>query len=509
MHQKPSPKILLSAAAGTVFEWYDFFIYSSLAIFFSKVFFPANNDLASFLIVLATLGVGLIVRPIGAMLFGRFGDLVGRKKTFMATIVLMGAATTAIGLVPGFSTIGWFAPIAIVILRICQGLALGGEYGGSITYISEHTSKKNRGFYSSMIQSTVVIGFILTFVVVLLTKQFIEPKAFAEWGWRIPFLLSSVLLVASVYIRKQLSESPEFDELVKTNQRSTSPLSDVVTDSSNRKWALILLAILAGQGVVSYITQVNVIFFLTSVLSVDVEVAFTMIMISLILSVPIMIFLGWLSDKIGRIKIILFGFVVTITTIYPLYHGLTHFANPELETAQRTISVVINSTNECQINLIMPQTTECARVKEFFAKKGVMYSNDVGSDMVFINGKAVQMNVAVVKEKLYEAGYPVTANIELVNKPVVILLLTILLSYMSMCYAPIGALMAEAFPTKVRFSATSTVSAIGNGWFGGMLPLIVMIITSLSGNIYYGLWYPIAVICIAVAVCINYWTDLE
>ena len=510
---KPSTKIMLATSAGTVFEWYDFFIYSSLAIFFSKVFFPVGNDVASFLIVLATLGVGLLVRPLGAMIFGRLGDLIGRKKVFMTTIVLMGISTCLIGTVPGFAAIGWAAPIIIVILRILQGLALGGEYGGAVTYITEHTEKANRGFYSSFVQSTVVVGFILTFAVVLAVKTLVPAEQFADWGWRIPFLLSSLFLVISVVVRSTLVESPEFEKIYKANETSTRPLTEVFTQPENRKWFLILLGMLAGQGVVSYITQVYVIFFLTKVLNINVDVAFQMIIISLFASAAMIVTVGWLSDKVGRLKLIVLGLVLTTLTVMPLYQGLVHYANPALEKAQKEVNVVLSSSSNCSFNMLTAQTNECAKFKEFFSKNGVIYTFVPTGDAttVTVNNIATSYNKfdqVVLSKSLTDANFPMKAKLEDINKPMVITILVILLFYMALCYAPIGALMSEMFPTRVRFSAISTVSAVGNGWFGGMLPLIVSTMIAYSGDIYFGLWYPIIVTGISSIVCIIFYNQL-
>ncbi|MBA4097735.1 MAG: MFS transporter [Rhodospirillum sp.] len=496
-------KVVFASSLGTVFEWYDFYLYATLAPFFAALFFPKENATAALLAAFATYAAGFLVRPFGAIVFGRIGDLVGRKYTFLVTILVMGFSTFAVGLLPTFESIGWAAPVLLVTLRLAQGLALGGEYGGAATYVAEHSEDHRRGYETAWIQTTATLGFFLSLLVIGICRfsGVMTPEQFSSWGWRIPFLVSLILLVFSVYIRLKLNESPVFQKMKSEGKGSKSPLTDSFLRYPNNKYVLLaLLGATAGQGVVWYTGQFYALFFLTITLKVDGQLAYTLIAISLLIGTPFFIFFGWLSDRIGRLKIILAGCLIAALTYFPLFAGLTHYANPALEKYQEDVKISVAAT-DCSFHIfIFPWTnfTECDKAKDFLTKSGLSFES-----VPAIEGQAVQTTVGTTvlqgfnadayKAALTESGYPAKADSAAMNTPMVVLILTIMMIYVTMVYGPIAAFLVELFPTRIRYTSMSLPYHIGNGWFGGMLPLLATAMVAASGDIYYGLWYPIVV----------------
>jgi MFS family permease len=497
-------RVIFASSLGTVFEWYDFYLYATLAPFFAALFFPKGNATAALLSAFAAYAAGFLVRPFGALVFGRVGDLVGRKYTFLVTIVVMGVSTFAVGLLPTFQSIGWAAPILLVTLRLLQGLALGGEYGGAATYVAEHAPNNRRGYDTAWIQTTATIGFFLSLAVILLCRTSMSAADFAEWGWRITFLVSLVLLVFSVYIRLKLQESPVFQKMKSEGKGSKAPLTDSFLKYPNNKYVLLaLLGATAGQGVVWYTGQFYALFFLTITLKVDYVTAYILIGASLLLGTPFFIFFGWLSDKIGRLKIILAGCLIAALTYFPLFQGLTHYVNPALETysAKTPISVSAPPAT-CNFHLFVgpwSQFSDCDRAKDFLTKQGLSFKSAqsaVGEPVtVKIGDKEIKgaWDEKAAQAALKETGYPGPADKNKINYGMTLLILFIMLIYVTMVYGPIAAFLVELFPTRIRYTSMSLPYHIGNGWFGGMLPLTATAMVAASGDIYYGLWYPIVV----------------
>ena len=490
-------RVILASSLGTVFEWYDFYLYGSLAVFFGKLFFPPGNEVAGLLASLATFGAGFAVRPFGALLFGSFGDKIGRKYTFLITIVLMGLATVLTGLVPTFESIGWWAPVLLVTLRLAQGLALGGEYGGAATYVAEHAGPGRRGYATSWIQTTATLGIVLSLVVILACRLNMSPEEFAAWGWRIPFWLSAVLLAVSVYVRLKLQESPVFNAIKSQGKTSKAPLKESFTNAYNLKIVLLaLFGAVAGEGVVWYTGQYYALFFLISVLKVDYVTVYTWIIISLLIGTPFFVIFGALSDRIGRKKIMMAGFLLAVLTYIPIFQGLTHYANPALEEAIAKSPVVVHG-KDCG--------SPCDQVRDFLAKRGVPYNHadaKAGEPLtVSIGATEIKgFDAKAYEQALKAANYPATADPARINHPMVVLLLTILVLYVTLVYAPIAAFLVELFPTRIRYSSMSLPYHIGNGWFGGFVPLIATAVVVATGNIYAGLYYPMIVAGIAFIV---------
>jgi MFS family permease len=509
--QKEEKKVIFASSLGTVFEWYDFYLYATLAPFFAALFFPKGNATAALLSAFAAYAAGFLVRPFGALVFGRVGDLVGRKYTFLVTIVVMGIATFAVGLLPTYQTIGWAAPILLVSLRLLQGLALGGEYGGAATYVAEHAPNNRRGYDTSWIQTTATLGFFLSLAVIGGARYYMDPKDFAEWGWRLPFLVSLILLVFSVYIRLKLQESPVFQKMKSEGKGSKAPLTDSFLKYPNNKYVLLaLLGATAGQGVVWYTGQFYALFFLTITLKVDFLTAYTLIAISLLLGTPFFVFFGWLSDRIGRLKIILAGCLVAVLTYFPLFQGLTHYVNPALETyAAKTPISVASSPAECNFHMFVgpwSTFTDCDRAKDFLTKQGLSFkSTDAvpGEKLVVkIGDKELKgaWDEKAATAALKDTGYPGPADKNKINYGMTLLILFIMLIYVTMVYGPIAAFLVELFPTRIRYTSMSLPYHIGNGWFGGMLPLLATALVAASGDIYYGLWYPIIVAVMTLVI---------
>jgi MFS family permease len=503
--------VIFASSLGTVFEWYDFYLYATLAPFFASLFFPPGNDTAALLSAFATYAAGFLVRPFGALVFGRIGDLVGRKYTFLVTILVMGASTFLVGLLPTYETLGWGAPILLVTLRLCQGLALGGEYGGAATYVAEHSRPNERGYTTSFIQTTATLGFFLALAIILLCRTTFDAKAFSDWGWRIPFLVSLILLVFSVYIRLKLNETPIFQKMKAEGKGSRAPLTESFLHYPNNKYVLLaLLGATAGQGVVWYTGQFYALFFLTLTLKMDYVSAYILIGLSLIIGTPFFIVFGWLSDRIGRLKIILAGCLIAALTYFYLFAALTHYVNPALEAFQQTneIAVTVDQAT-CQHITPWNTPTPCDSARDFLTKAGLSFTTlpgAAGSAPVLTiksasDTKTVQgLTVANWTAALTAAGYPPKADPAKVNWFMTELILVIMVIYVTMVYGPIAAFLVELFPTKIRYTSMSLPYHIGNGWFGGILPLLATAIVAATGNIYNGLWYPIIVAIMSVVI---------
>jgi predicted MFS family arabinose efflux permease len=513
-------KVIFASSLGTVFEWYDFYLYGSLAAIIAKQFFAGTDPNTAFIFALLAFAAGFLVRPFGAIVFGRLGDMVGRKYTFLVTIVLMGVSTFIVGLLPNYASIGIAAPIILITLRILQGLALGGEYGGAATYVAEHAPDHKRGAFTAWIQTTATLGLFLSLLVILGTRTAIGEEQFAEWGWRIPFLVSVFLLGISVWIRLSMNESPAFQRMKEEGKISKAPLSEAFGQWRNLKIVLLaLVGLTAGQAVVWYTGQFYALFFLTQTLKVDGPTANILIAASLLIGTPFFIVFGSWSDKIGRKKIIMAGCLLAALTYFPLFKALTHYANPALETAQMNAPVVVVADPaECQFQFnptgTKKFTSSCDIAKAKLAAASVNYKNEAApagttavikvGDKELISYSAVGLpkEEATAKDKQFtsdlkaligEAGYPAKADPAQVNKPMVLVILVILVLYVTMVYGPIAAMLVEMFPTRIRYTSMSLPYHIGNGWFGGLLPTTAFALVAYQGDIYYGLWYPIVI----------------
>lgn len=513
-------KVIFASSLGTVFEWYDFYLYGSLAAIISKQFFSGVNPTAAFIFALMAFAAGFAVRPFGALVFGRLGDMIGRKYTFLVTILLMGASTFIVGILPSYASIGIAAPVILIALRLVQGLALGGEYGGAATYVAEHAPHGKRGAYTSWIQTTATLGLFMSLLVILGTRSLMSSEDFDTWGWRIPFLVSVLLLGISVWIRMQLNESPVFKKMKEEGKGSKAPLSEAFGQWKNLKLVIIaLLGLVAGQAVVWYTGQFYALFFLTQTLKVDAVTANILIAIALLIGSIFFVVFGTLSDKIGRKPIIMAGLLLAAVTYFPIFKGLTHYANPGLEAALTNAPVtVVADPAQCsfQFNPVGTSkfTKSCDIAKAFLAKNSVNYSNEVapagtvaivkiGDQQVSsFEGTGLSKEDAKAKldefsksmtERIRAAGYPEKADPSKINKPMLVVLLTILVIYVTMVYGPIAAILVEMFPTRIRYTSMSLPYHIGNGWFGGFLPTTAFAMVAANGNIYYGLWYPIVI----------------
>ena len=523
---KRSRLVILASSVGTVIEWYDFYLYGSLAAIITAQFFSGVNETTGYIFALMAFAAGFAVRPFGAVLFGRLGDLWGRKNTFLVTMLLMGLSTFVVGLLPSYAAIGLAAPIILVAMRLVQGLALGGEYGGAATYVAEHAPHGKRGFYTSFIQITATAGLMLSLIVIVGVRYTIGEEAFASWGWRIPFLVSILLLGVSLWIRLKLAESPAFQKMKDEGKGSATPLKDSFGKWPNLKIVLIaLIGLAAGQAVVWYTGQFYALFFLEKILKVDGGLTNIMVAIALLLATPFFVFWGWLSDKIGRKPIILGGCLIAALTYFPLFHALTNAANPQLAAATASSPVAVYADPaDCNLQFDPVGKTvfnqSCDLAKSYLAKAGVTYTNlaapagtvaevRIGSVVIpSFRGEALSAADFKAQKKVWDenlaaalrtAGYPAKADSALVNKPVVVGILFILVFYVTMVYGPIAAALVEMFPTNIRYTSMSLPYHIGNGWFGGFLPTTAFAMVAATGNIYYGLWYPI-VIAIATAV---------
>jgi MFS family permease len=513
-------KVIFASSLGTVFEWYDFYLYGSLAAIIAKQFFAGTDPNTAFIFALLAFAAGFLVRPFGAIVFGRLGDMVGRKYTFLVTILIMGVSTFVVGLLPNYASIGIAAPIILITLRILQGLALGGEYGGAATYVAEHAPDHKRGAFTAWIQTTATLGLFLSLLVILGTRTAIGEEQFAEWGWRIPFLLSVFLLGISVWIRLSMNESPAFQRMKEEGKVSKAPLSEAFGQWKNLKIVILaLVGLTAGQAVVWYTGQFYALFFLTQTLKVDGPTANILIAASLLIGTPFFIVFGSLSDKIGRKKIIMAGCLIAALTYFPLFKALTHYANPALEAAQNNSPVVVVADPaECQFQFnptgTKKFTSSCDIAKAKLAAASVNYKNEVApagtTAVIKVGDKELSSYSAVglpkeeatAKDKAFteqlkaligEAGYPAKADPAQLNKPMVLVILVILVLYVTMVYGPIAAMLVEMFPTRIRYTSMSLPYHIGNGWFGGLLPTTSFALVAFKGDIYFGLWYPIVI----------------
>ena len=538
-------RVIFASSLGTVFEWYDFYLYGSLSAIIAKQFFSGVNPTAAFIFALLAFAAGFAVRPFGALVFGRLGDLVGRKYTFLVTILIMGISTFIVGLLPGYATLGITAPIILIVLRLLQGLALGGEYGGAATYVAEHAPNNRRGFYTSWIQTTATMGLFLSLLVILGCRVSMSNEAFESWGWRIPFLISVLLLGVSIWIRLMLSESPAFQRMKAEGKTSKAPLHEAFAVWSNLKIVLLaLFGVVAGQAVVWYTGQFYALFFLTQTLKVDAQTANLMIAASLLLATPFFVVFGALSDRIGRKPIIMAGLALAILTYFPIFKAITHFANPALEQAIASAPVVVSADpNECsfQFNPVGTSsfTSSCDIAKSALVKRGIPYSNatlppgqtatvrvgetpiaayaasatgktevslghgpsapQAPSGAVDVKSEAARFDKEL-NAAIQAAGYPLKADPNRVNHVPVILLLMVLVLYVTMVYGPIAAMLVEMFPTRIRYTSMSLPYHIGNGWFGGFLPTTAFAIVAATGDIYSGLWYPIVIAVLTLVI---------
>ncbi|NNA55602.1 MFS transporter [Pseudomonas koreensis] len=503
-------KVIFASSLGTVFEWYDFFLYGALAAVISKQFFAGVNDTTAFIFALMAFAAGFIVRPFGALVFGRLGDMIGRKYTFLATIILMGIATFCVGLLPTYASIGIAAPIILVVLRMLQGLALGGEYGGAATYVAEHAPIGKRGFHTSWIQSTATLGLLLSLLVVLGCRYFTGDQ-FEVWGWRIPFLLSIVLLGISTWIRLSLHESPAYLKMKEEGKASKAPIRESFGKWENLKVVLIaLFSINAGQAVTFYAAQFYVLFFLTQFLKMDPAVANSLLIISVVIGAPFFIFFGWLSDKVGRKPALMLGLLLATALYFPIFKSLAHYANPAIDQASRQAPITVladPATCTFQFDPVGKAKFDspCDKVKTFLVKQGLPYTSAAAPA-----GSGVQVSIGDMKIDGYDesalrgavtlAGYPQQADLQQINKPMIVALIVALIIISAMCYGPLAALMVELFPTRIRYTSMSLPYHIGNGWFGGFLPTVSFALVVYTGDIFYGLWYPVLITGVSLVV---------
>jgi len=524
-------KVIFASSLGTVFEWYDFYLYGSLAAIIAKQFFSGLDAGSAFIFALLAFAAGFLVRPFGALVFGRLGDLIGRKYTFLVTILIMGGSTFVVGILPNYDTIGVLAPVVLIALRMFQGLALGGEYGGAATYVAEHAPHGRRGAYTAWIQTTATLGLFLSLLVILLTRQ-LTGSEFDVWGWRIPFIVSIVLLGVSVYIRLSMNESPAFKKMKEEGKLSKAPLTESFGQWKNLKVVILaLFGLVAGQAVVWYTGQFYALFYLTQVLKVDAKTANLLIAGSLVIGTPFFVVFGSLSDKIGRKVIIMGGLLLAVITYIPntpvsVFNAMTHFANPALEKAMASAPATITADlSECSFQFnptgTAKFTSSCDIAKQVMASNSASYStvsgpagspaivkigdtevvsySSKGIDPVEAKAKDVAFKKAI-REGLNAAGYPIQADPLAINYVAILFLLVYLVLLVTMVYGPIAAMLVEMFPTRIRYTSMSLPYHIGNGWFGGLLPTISFALVAQNGNIYYGLWYPIIIAAMTLVI---------
>jgi MFS family permease len=506
--------VIFASSLGTVFEWYDFYIFGTLYAILSTKFLSGVTPSVAVVLLLLIFAAGFAVRPLGALIFGRVGDMVGRKYTFLVTMTLMGLGTFLIGLLPTYAQWGLAAPAGLIALRLLQGLALGGEYGGAAIYVAEHAPANKRGYYTSWIQTTATLGLFLALLLILGIRTWMGEAAFADWGWRIPFLLSAVLLAVSLWIRLKLNESPLFQRMVVEGKQSKRPLMEAFGQWDNAKIALLaLLGATAGEAVVWYGGQFYALIFLTQTVKVSLTTSWILIAVALAIATPCFLVFGALSDRIGRKPIVLAGFALAVVTYFPIFQGITHFANPKLEAALAAAPVVVTSDPaECSFQF-KPTGTEkfvsgCDNIKSALMALSVNYNNETAPAGTKASVKIGDQTIAADTPDLAKTiaaavkahGYPASADPNDINYPMTLLLLVILVVYVTMVYGPIAAWLVELFPTRIRYSGLSLPYHIGNGWFGGFLPATVTAIAVATGNIYSGLWYPIVVAAMSLVV---------
>jgi MFS family permease len=531
-------KVIFASSLGTVFEWYDFYLYGALATIIARQFFSGLDDTSAFIFALLAFAAGFAVRPFGALVFGRLGDLVGRKYTFLVTIVIMGASTFLVGVLPGYGQIGIAAPVLLIVLRLLQGLALGGEYGGAATYVAEHAPPGKRGLYTSFIQTTATLGLFLSLLVILGVRSYVGTEAFEARYWRVPFLLSAVLLGISVWIRLQLDESPLFREMQAQGRQSKAPITESFFSRNGRTVLLALFGATAGQAVVWYCGQFYALYFLTQSLKVDATTANLLLAGALAIGTPFFILFGWLSDRIGRKKIVMAGCLIAALTYFPVFRAITHYANPAIEQAAAASPVVVHAdpaTCSFQFDPVGKKAFHhsCDVATAALAKAGVPYrvapaaAGSVamvavgGAHVASFEGGALAPPVAKQQGEAFTgrlvaalaaAGYPEKADPARIDHPMVLLLLTLLVVYVTMVYGPIAAWLVELFPTRIRYTSMSLPYHLGNGWFGGFLPTIAFALVAASGNMYQGLWYPVAVALMTFVVgslCLRETRDVD
>ncbi len=522
-------RVIIASSLGTVFEWYDFYLYGSLAANIAHQFFSGVNETTGFIFTLLAFAAGFFVRPFGAALFGSLGDRIGRKYTFLVTILIMGSSTFLVGVLPNYAKLGIAAPIILITLRMLQGLALGGEYGGAATYVAEHAPNGKRAYYTSYIQITATAGLVLSLLVLLACRLSIGSEAFDDWGWRVPFLVSIVLLGVSVWIRMQLHESPLFQQMKNEGRTSQSPIRDSFKGGNFKKMLLALFGASSGEAVVFYTSQFYALFFLTQSLKIDGTTANLLMAVALLIACPFFVFMGWLSDRIGRKPVMLAGFVLVVLTTMPLFKALTHYGNPGVEEARaRAPAVVIADPATCSFQFdpvgVRKFTNSCDIATAALTKAGVPYSvkpaapgtlaqvqigsttpldSYEGAGLSKEDGKAKgEAFAGALKTTLTDAGYPAKADPARINKPMMVLVLFVLALYVTMVYAPLAALLVELFPTRIRYTSMSLPYHIGNGWFGGFLPAISFGLVAATGDMYKGLWYPIVIAAVNLVVCL-------
>ena len=530
-HPAPRPmtpeerKVIFASSLGTVFEWYDFYLYGTLAAIIGRQFFSNLDPNSQVIFSLLAFAAGFLVRPFGAIVFGRLGDMIGRKYTFLITILIMGLSTFIVGLLPSYGTIGVAAPVILIALRMLQGLALGGEYGGAATYVAEHAPHGKRGAYTSWIQTTATLGLFLSLLVILGVRTVLGEPEFAAWGWRIPFLVSVLLLAVSVWIRLSLSESPAFQKMKAEGKTSKAPLSESFGEWKNLKIVILaLVGLTMGQAVVWYTGQFYTQFFLTGSLQVDGATTNVLVALSLLIGTPFFLIFGSLSDRIGRKPIIMAGLLIAAVTYFPIFRMLTEAANPDLAKAQAASKVVVTADpSECSFQFnptgTAKFTSSCDIAKQVLATRSVSYdtADGAGPAKISIGTKVIESYTskglpadeakkkdadfkAAIGAALKENGYPIKADPEKMNKPMIVLLLTILVIYVTMVYGPIAAMLVEMFPTRIRYTSMSLPYHIGNGWFGGLLPATALAIVAQTGNMYNGLWYPIVIALVTLVI---------
>ena len=507
-------KVIFASSLGTVLEWYDFYIYGTLGAFLAKYFFSNVPPNVGFIFALLAFAAGFAVRPFGALFFGRLGDTIGRKNTFLLCMTLMGLGTFFIGVLPSYATWGVAAPVVLIALRLVQGLALGGEYGGAAIYVAEHSPPNKRGYYTSWIQTTATLGLFLALLLILGIRTTIGEEAFTNWGWRIPFLVSALLLVVTIWMGMKLNEAPLFQKMLAEGKQSKRPLGEAFGEWGNLKIALAaLFGATAGEAVVWYGGQFYALFFLTQTLKVPAVTAWILIVVSLAIGTPCFILFGWLSDKIGRKPIMLAGFALAVVTYFPIFQGITHYANPKLEHALSAAPVIVTADpNQCSFQFKATGTekftTACDIIKSTLVNLSVNYENVQAPAGTKASVKIGDTNLAADTPNLPAAitaavkthGYPASADPADINYPMTVLLLAILVVYVTMVYGPIAAWLVELFPTRIRYSGLSLPYHIGNGWFGGFLPATVFAIVAATGNIYSGLWYPIVIAAMSFVI---------